>query len=124
MLANKTDEQMGQLGLSMLKNIIEAQIKVDYGQFCGDFSPSHKQRLTQEVFEESAKQHSLPLGEVSSIDYLGHLQRDFNQARQLLYKVRFAEASEDTLYNLFLVDINGQIEVDCLGIDGEISSGV
>ena len=105
-LTEKTAEQIGQ---PILDNMLKAHRESDYELLTELFSEDLKLVLTEDIFKEAIQNELSTYGKVSSTTYLGHLKR--KGELQLLWKVSYAKDKEDILWELYLGQVEGKVEV-------------
>lgn len=109
MIITLTPDNAQQIGRCIIDEILHAHQMGDYQLLIRHFSPSFKEKLTKERFEQALNEAIIPWGKVRSCEYLGYLKR-INE-HQLLWKVVFEHADEELLWQLYLCDDEAPIQV-------------
>lgn len=96
------------IGRPIMVDILNAHLANDYEMLTKHCSNQLKQSLTPDQFTQ-AVDNLRPMGKALSIEYLGYLNR-VNEG-QLLWKIRYENAKEDLLWQLYLSEIDSEIRV-------------
>jgi uncharacterized protein YozE (UPF0346 family) len=94
---------------AIFADVLAAHSQNDYARLAPYLSEAMQAGLTVEVFEQIFEEHIQPLGPPGAPEYLGCLQKA--DAIQALWKVAYAEAGIELLWQLFLVDDGERTEL-------------
>ncbi len=104
-----SDNNAENISRPIFENIHRAYAEENYPLLLKNFSSKMKEDLTENVFLEALEKYYRTYGQLTELQYLGHLEKDIGH--QTLWKGRYSESSEEILWHLYLSEDNGQLEV-------------
>ena len=106
-------ENAEQIGRPIIESIIDAHANSDYHRLV-ELIPSMKGNFSQEEFLRAVVALE-PLGNIQSIEYLGH----FSKVKEhlVLWRAKYEQGEEDIFWHLYLSDLEDQVKAVGLFFD-------
>lgn len=104
-----SDSEIRALAQPVFDEVMAAHEAADYARLLPHLSAEMQEAMTEETFEEIVGEHLASLGDLSATDYLGSLHKA--DATQVLWKARYSESDAEVLWQLFLAQVDGKVQV-------------